>query len=106
MATISSTSACTVYTAEVSALQIYRRWLQQHTDQTVAQGEKTDLMSGYACTRSTWVPLLWRGANTSLGWRLSTLMRRTPLLANVVVGSGDDVRHPVGTAGCQMYETG
>ena len=47
------------------------------------------------CRSSTCVPLLWRGANTSLGWRLSTLMLRTPLLANVaVVASGKDERQP------------
>jgi len=48
------------------------------------------------CQREvTCVPLLWRGANTSLGWRLSTLMWRTPLLANVaVVASGRNERQP------------
>ena len=51
------------------------------------------------------MPLLCRGANTSLGWRLSTLMWRTPLLAKVVVSSGKDERHPVSNRGHQMHET-
>jgi hypothetical protein len=41
--------------------------------------------------------LLWRGANTSLGCRLSTLMWRTPLLAkDAVVVTASDERQPAG----------